>query len=317
MEINLPQLVQLSQYKYTLIKNHIFDTPLLFSISKSQQYNCQVFFKLENKQLTGAFKIRGAYGKLLSLSAREAQAGVVTASTGNHGIAMAYVSQKLGIPCDIFVAEQTREKKVKRLQEMRASVHLYGTPGTDVETHARKVAEQSNKTYVSAYNDLDIIASQGTIGWEILEQLPNHHCDAVFIPIGGGGLIAGIAMTMKSQEPTIKIYGCQPIRSACMAESVKAGHLLQEFRNEGTCCDAIAGSIEPEALTFPLCQQLVDDYICVEDEAILKAVEEISYPNMIVEPSSAITLACLEASCERLQGKTVVLVLSGGNYSEV
>ena len=314
MEINLSDLVQLSQHKYSLIKNHIFETPLLFSSSLSEQYNCQVFLKLENKQLTGAFKIRGAYGKLLSLSPTEAQAGVVTASTGNHGIAMAYVSQKLGIPCDIFVAEQTEATKVQRLQEMGASVHLYGTPGTEVETYARRIAEQNNKTYVSAYNDLDIIASQGTIGWEILEQIPNHYCDAVFVPIGGGGLIAGIAATMKSQQPTVKIYGCQPIRSACMAASVKAGHLLQEFRNEDTCCDAIAGSIEPEAVTFPLCQQLVDEYICVEDEPIVKAVEAINrHHQMIVEPSSAITLACLAEVCDRLQGKNVVLVLSGGN----
>lgn len=314
MNMNISQLVENSQQKYTLIKDYIYQTPLLFSASLSQQYNCQVFLKLENKQLTGAFKIRGAYGKLLSLSPTEVQAGVVTASTGNHGIAMAYVSQKLGIPCDIFVAEQTEAKKVQRLQEMGASVRLYGTPGIEVETYARRIAEQGNKTYVSAYNDLDIIASQGTIGWEILAQIPSHHCDTVFVPIGGGGLIAGIAATMKSQQPIVKIYGCQPIRSACMTESVKAGYLVQEFRNEDTCCDAIAGSIEPEAVTFPLCQQLVDEYICVEDELILKVVEAINcHHQMIVEPSSAITLASLESVGDRLQGKTVVLVLSGGN----
>lgn len=316
-EITVSNLVELSKQKWALIKEHIFQTPLMFSPNFSQQYGCQVFLKLENKQLTNAFKIRGAFGKLLSLSPTEQKAGVVTASTGNHGIAMAYASQQLGISCEIFVAEQTQAQKVSRLREMGASVYLHGTPGTEVETYARTTAEQTGRIYVSAYNDLDIIASQGTIGFELLEQIPDGNCDAVFVPIGGGGLIAGIAATMKAKLPTVNIFGCQPIRSACMAESVKAGRLLQEFRNEETCCDAIAGSIEPGAITFPLCQKLVDRFICVEDEPVLKAVKDLDrIHNMIVETSSAITLACLSEVADDLRGKTVVLVLSGSNTSK-
>ena len=294
-------------------KKYIRETPLEYSPFLSRICNCNVYMKLESEQLTGSFKIRGAMNKLLSLSEVQRQKGVVTASTGNHALAVAYGLQKLNIQGDIYLPENAAKSKIEALKYYNAPVKFYGTDCVEAEIHARNESEENDLVFVSPYNDPQIIGGQGTIGIEILKQLPI--TTSIFVPVGGGGLISGIAGYMKSSTPEIKIFGCLPTASPVMAESIKAGKII-EMKIEETLSDATAGGIEPGAITFDLCKKYVDDYFLVTEKEIKKAISLIlEKHHKVFEGASASTVAALLKNKEKFEAENVVLVISGSNIS--
>lgn len=295
------------------IRNRIRETPLEFSPYLSSVGKCRLYFKLENFQLTGSFKIRGAFHKLLSLPEEEKNKGIITASSGNHGLAVSYALRKLGLKGKIFLPHNTSPTKIEILKDNQADIELYGDDCVEAEYHARQIAEKTGMVWVSPYNDLHIIGGQGTLGIELLRQMEK--IDAVLVPVGGGGLISGTASCLKVEKEDTLIIGCQPINSCVMHESIKAGRIL-DLESKPTLSDATAGGIEAGSLTFNLCQELVDDFILVSEEEIKETIRLcLSKHQVLIEGAAALPLASYLKAPDRFEGKIVILILSGARIS--
>lgn len=294
------------------IRTYLRDTPLDFSIPLSKLTQANVYLKCENLQYTGSFKIRGAFNKLLSLTASEREQGVVTASSGNHGAAVAFGLNKLKIPGIVFVPENASPAKIENIRNYNVPLEFHGTDCMQTEMHALDYAKQHHMIYVSPYNDPDVIAGQGTLGYEIMQSIA---ADVVLVPIGGGGLISGIAGYVKSISKNTQVIGCLPANSPVMAESIKAGKIV-DIHTSSTLSDATAGGIEPGAITFDICKQFVDDYILVSEQEIKDAINTvIKTHHLIIEGAAGVALAALLKQAKEFQGKNVVVVLSGANIS--
>jgi len=295
------------------IAPYIRETPLDYSPYFSELTGANVYFKLENLQHTGSFKLRGAFNKLLSLSEEDREVGGVAASSGNHGAAIAYAMKVLGVAGTIFVPEQTSPTKVDAIKRAGGDVRFFGTDGLDTEMHAREYAEQNGMVYLSPYNDPDVIAGQGTCGVEIAKQLTD--VDAVFIAVGGGGLISGVATFLKSVNPSLAVVACQPAASAVMTESVKAGKIL-DLPSTPTLSDGTAGGIEADAITFDICRESTDEFVVVSEEQIAEAMRGfIDSHHMLAEGAAGVAIAGLLASGDKYKGKNVVVIVCGGNVS--
>ena len=295
------------------INSYIRETPLDYSPYFSELTGSNVYLKLENLQHTGSFKLRGAFNKLLSMSEEDRESGGVAASSGNHGAAIAYAMNELGVTGTIFVPEQTSPTKVDAIKRTGGDVRFFGTDGLDTETHAREYAEQNAMVYLSPYNDPDVIAGQGTCGVEIAKQLPD--VDAVFIAVGGGGLISGVGTFLKSVNPSISVVACQPAASAVMTESVKAGKIL-DLPSEPTLSDGTAGGIEADAITFDICRDITDEYLLVSEEQIAEAMRGfMDSHHMLPEGAAGVAIAGLLASGDKYKGKNVVVIVCGGYVS--
>ncbi len=295
------------------IRCYIHETPLDFSVELSEITGIKVYLKCENTQYTGSFKVRGAFNKLLSLSSVQKKLGVVTASTGNHGTAVAFGLKKLNIPGIIFVPENASLAKVKNIRNHDVPLKFYATDCLETETYAREYAKKHNMLYISPYNDVQVISGQGTIAVEMIRQL--NTIDDILVPIGGGGLIAGIAGYIKSVSPETQIIGCLPQNSPVMFESIKAGKIV-DIITTATLSDATAGGIEARSITFDLCKDFVDDYILVSEQEIKDAMNIlIKTQRILVEGASAVSLASLLKNIERFRDRHVVILLSGGNIS--
>ncbi len=295
------------------IKEYIRETPLEHDFFLSQLGNCSVFLKLENLQLTGSFKLRGAFNKLLTLSVRERETGVVTASSGNHGAAFTYAAKKLGYHGVVVVPENVSPAKLDMLRLYDAELVFHGTDVADTETFARQMAKKQGKAFISPYNDPMIIAGQATVGIEIMRELDA--IDAVFVPVGGGGLMSGIAGYMKSRNSKVRLIGCQPENSAVMYESVKAGRIVQ-MESKPTIADGSAGGIEEGSITFPICRDCVDEYILVSEEEIKEAIRLVlDKLFMLIEGAAALSVASFIKEKQRFKNKNVVLVISGKKIS--
>lgn len=296
------------------IADFVTRTPLIRSAGFSRDLSAEVYFKLENRQRTGSFKIRGATNRLLTLSEGQRSRGCVAASSGNHGAAVACAMQQLGITGIIFVPEQTSPAKVEKIQSYGGTVEFFGSDGLDTEQHAREYARQHGMFYLSPYNDEQVIAGQGTCGDEIIEDLPD--VDIVFVAVGGGGLVAGVGAVLKSHNPGIRIVGCQPAASAVMMRSVEAGEIL-ELPSEPTLSDGTAGGIEPDAITFALNQAVVDDWVEVDEEQIASAMRRyMDSGNDVIEGAAGVAIAGMLERAAHVAGKKVVVIICGGNVSD-
>jgi threonine dehydratase len=295
----------------TRIRRHIRETPLEPSLFLSRETGAEVHLKLECVQVTGSFKARGAFNKLLSLGESDRGRGVVAASTGNHGLATAYALAALGIAGEIFLPSSVSPAKLDGLRARGARVRLVDEDPGVVETVARQDAERTGRVYVSPYNDPEVIGGQGTVGLEILHQLEG--LDAILVPVGGGGLIAGIAAHVKAVAPNVRIVGCQPAACPILVESIKVGRLL-ELPSAPSLSDATVGLVEAGAITFPLCQALVDDWIVVDEPALRSAIRLVlERQSVLIEGAAALPVAGLLAARARLRGGRVALVLSGSH----
>ncbi|HVV68655.1 MAG TPA: threonine/serine dehydratase [Gammaproteobacteria bacterium] len=295
------------------IRPYIRQTPLDFSLPLSKITNANVYLKCENLQYTGAFKARGAFNKLLSLTPEQLKQGIVAASSGNHGAAMAFALHTLKIPGIIFVPENASPTKIDNIRNYDIPLEFYATDCMQTENYARAYAKQRKMLYVSPYNDLQVLAGQGTIALEIAAQLDK--VDAILVPIGGGGLISGIAGYIKAVSPNTQVIGCLPENSPVMAESVKAGKIL-DMPTYPTLSDATAGGIESGAITFDICKQLVDDYIVASEQEIKAAIIAlIKTQHILVEGAAGVALSALLKNSHKFRNKNVVIVLSGANIS--
>ncbi|MFV2015131.1 MAG: pyridoxal-phosphate dependent enzyme, partial [Candidatus Heimdallarchaeota archaeon] len=227
-----------------------------------------VYLKLENYQHTGSFKLRGALNKVLSLADGEKNQGVITASTGNHALATAYALKLTNGKGTIYLPKTVILAKLDKLQKYNVALVHFGNDSAETEVEARRVSEIENIPFISPYNDYKVIAGQGTIGIELLEDLKD--IDNVFVTVGGGGLISGISCYLKSINPSIKIYACQPINSAVMYHSINEGKIV-EMESKSTLSDGSAGGIEINSVTFELVQKFVDDFILVSEDEIKTA----------------------------------------------
>ncbi len=295
------------------IRKYIRLTPLEYSPFFSQEGNCEVHLKLENIQLTGSFKLRGTMNKLLSLSKKERKSILVTASSGNHGVAFAYALKKLGLKGIIYLPGYTSKAKLDSIKYYDVVLKMFGTDCVKTEIHAREEAEKNDFLYIPPYNDLKIIGGQGTVGIELKRQL--EQIDVVLVPVGGGGLISGIAGYLKSLDENIEIVGCQPLNSAVMAESIEAGEII-EMESQPTLSDGSAGGIEKGSITFDICQKYVNDFILVSEEEIREAIKLVlEKHSMLIEGAGALTMASFMKAKDSFKGKNVVLVISGAKIS--
>ena len=295
------------------ISGLVRETPLDYSPAFSAATGADVWFKLENLQHTGSFKLRGAANRLMTLTPAQRAVGCVTASSGNHGAAVAYAMQKLNIGGVIFVPEHTSSVKVDAIRSYGGDVRFFGTDGLDTEIHARDYAEQNSMFYVSPYNDEEVMAGQGSCGVEITAQLPD--VDDVFIAIGGGGLISGVGSVLRRHSKSVRIIGCQPSASAVMAHSVEAGEIL-ELPSAPTLSDGTAGGIEPGAITFDLCKELVDDYVLIDEPEIAAAMQIfMDSQHQLIEGAAGVAIAAMLANTSDLKGHKVVILVCGANIS--
>lgn len=296
------------------IGSFVRKTPLEYSAFFSEAMDAEVYLKLENRQLTGSFKLRGATNRLMTLPDEQRSRGCVAASSGNHGAAVAYAMQKLGTGGVIFVPERTSSAKVAAIRGYGGNVQFFGNDGLDTEQHAREYAEQNGLFYLSPYNDAEVIAGQGTCGIEIAEQLPD--VEAIFIAVGGGGLIAGVGSVLRTVNPDVRIVGCQPEASPVMARSLEAGEIL-DLPSEPTLSDGTAGGIEPGAMTFELCRELLDDTVLVSEEQIATAMRQyIDACDEPIEGAAGVAIAGAQAMKDGIKGRKIVVIICGGNVSQ-
>ena len=286
-------------------------TPLERSRWLSAEHGRDVFLKLECFQLTGSFKIRGAMAKLSALTKDERSRGVLTVSAGNHGLAVAHCSEVLRLAATIVVPETASQAKVASIRRYPVSLIERGATYDDAERAARGMERESGLTFVSPYNDREVIAGQGTIGLEILEDSPD--IDVLVVPVGGGGLLAGVAIAAKAVNPRIKVYGAEPLTSPTMTAAIEAGHTI-EIEEQATIADGCAGNIEPGSMTFPIIQRLVDDIILVSEDSIRTAMARIAREDhLMIEGSAAVSIAAL--SDAHVKGNSVAAIVSGRNIS--
>ena len=290
------------------------ETPLRHSAAFSSAVGADVYLKLENEQHTGSFKLRGATNCLMSLSPEQRDTGCVVASSGNHGAAVAYAMQNLEMSGVIFVPEQTSIAKVEAIRSYGGDVRFFGTDGLDTEQHAREYALANSMYYVSPYNDAAVVAGQGTCGVEIIREQPD--IDAVFIAVGGGGLISGVGSVLKSHNAGIKVFACQPDASAVMAKSIAAGHIL-DISSEPTLSDGTAGGVEADTITFELCREVVDEFLLVTEQQIAAAMKQyFDMEGQQIEGAAGVAIAAMMEHREAIQGQKIAVVICGGNVSE-
>ena len=293
------------------VRAHVRTTPVEPSIILGERGNCTVHLKCENFQRTGSFKFRGAISKLLALSDDARQRGVVAASTGNHGLAVSLASQILGNPATIYHPVDASQAKLQGIRALGADTVGYGEDCLLCETAAQEHVREQDLVYVSPYNDEQVAAGQGTLAVELSRQLDG--VDAVFVSVGGGGLVSGIGAFLKEWQPHAQIYGCSPTNSAVMLHSLAADRLL-DMASLPTLSDGTAGGVEAGSITFDHCRQVIDHSVFVSEEEIAAAMRLIiSKHHMLIEGAAGAAVAGFLQKADELAGKRVVIVLCGAN----
>ncbi|MEK6591053.1 MAG: threonine ammonia-lyase [Nitrospinota bacterium] len=292
------------------IKDYIHKTPLIYSNSLSNMTGFEVYIKLENLQKTGSFKIRGATNKIYNMPEDKKKRGVVTASAGNHAQGVALSAYKFGIKASVIMPEKSSISKQLATKGYGAEVILYGNSFDDALEYARSIEKERGCTFIHTFDDEDLIAGQGTIGLEILDELPD--LNSIVVPVGGGGLISGISIAVKGQKIDTQIIGVQAAASPSMYLSRQMGKNTPVI-SQPTIADGIAIKRIGD-LTFPIIQQMVDEIVIVEEEEIAEAILLLmERKKTVVEGAGAVPLSAIMNTRTKIQGKKVVLVLSGGN----
>ena len=289
-------------------------TPLVASPRLATEIGKKVLLKLENLQVTGSFKLRGATNKILSLSKDERARGVITVSSGNHGKAVAYVSGKLDVKGTICVAKTVPENKCQAIKNLGAELVVIGDNADEAMLYADEIQAEHSMTMVHPFDDLEIISGQGTIGLELFEDFPD--MDTIIVPLSGGGLMSGIAFTVKSIKPKIRVVGVSMERGPAMVDSLKAGHVI-DIVEEPTIADALAGGLNKDnKYTFPMVQTYVDETVLVSEEEIADAMWFcLKHNHIVIEGGAAVGVAALLSNKVQKIGKNVAVVISGANVS--
>jgi len=293
------------------INDVIYHSACPYSLSLSRLCGAEIYCKLDHMQVTGSFKERGARNKLkLMLDRKAVGPGVIAASAGNHAQALAYHGQDLGIPVTVVMPKWAPLVKVSNCRSFGATIILHGESYDDAKHHALHLAKERGLTYVPGFDDEDIVAGQGTLGLEILEDVPD--VEAVVVPVGGGGLLAGIATAIKSLKPEVKIVGVEPVNAPTLQESLKAGKVVR-VPTKPTLADGLAIA-EVGKLCFDLIRPRLDDLLLVDEPTIARSVLKLlELEKTMVEGAGAVPLAAAMNPACNLAGKKVVLVLAGGN----
>lgn len=299
----------------TTVSEHTVRTPLEEFVAASEECGAQILLKCEHLQHTGSFKVRGAIAKVSTLDEAERARGVVAASTGNHGLGVAYALSQLGGTGFVCVPENASPVKVAAIRRLGTEVRVLGSSPGQTELLARALAEELGATYISPYNDLDVVAGQGTIGREIVEQLGNGEINAVVVSVGGGGLVAGVAAAIRARLPGTHVVGASPANDAAMAACVRAGSVV-EIDARPTISDGTAGAVEPGAITLPLCAELVDEWVLPPEQAIYQALGfVIDTRHHLIEGAAGVAVAAGLEYGRRNPGATVAVVSCGANIS--
>jgi len=295
------------------IRTYIMETPLQHAEYLSDLTGASVFLKLESEQVTGSFKVRGALNRLMTLSKEDVEKGVITASTGNHGLGVAHAAKLLNISAKVVFPLDASEVKKRKMEE--AGVEVIQEAGyEEIEAYARQMAKDKGLTYVSPYNDRDIVAGAGTIGLEILEQLDD--IDIVVVPIGGGGLISGIVIAIKTKSPNTLVIGVQSEASPEVYESWLEGHWVEADESD-SLAQGLMGGVESDSITLDIINEYVDQVVLVKESSILQAMRLLyEKEGHKIEGAGAASTAAFLERVDGFTGKRVVLVLSGGNISE-
>lgn len=294
------------------VKEVTQETKLIESPYFSEIAGNRVFFKPENMQRTGAYKVRGAYYKISTLTDEERQRGLITSSAGNHAQGVAYAAKRFGVPATIVMPTTTPYIKIERTKALGASVVLAGEVYDESYQHALKLAQDGGLTFIHPFNDLGVATGQGTIAMEIVQELPL--VDYILVPIGGGGLATGVSTLAKLLNPHIKVIGVEPAGAACMKASLEAGHVVK-LDHVSTIADGTAVQ-EPGDVVFPYLQENLDGIITIEDEELIVAfLDMVENHKMIVENSGLLTVAALRHL--DFKDKKVVCILSGGNMDVI
>lgn len=289
-------------------------TPLKPAYTLSEKSGRNVWLKMENMQPTGAFKLRGAANAILQLSPAQRQAGVLTMSTGNHGKAIAYVAKKQGMRAIICISEQVPEVKIQGMKKLGVEVRVVGKDQDEADIQARAMAQSEGLRFISAFDDAGVIAGQGTVALEVLEQEPA--IDTMIIPLSGGGLMAGMGLAAKSLKPELQLIGVSMEQGPAMHLSIQAGHLV-EVEEKPSLADALTGGIPPDnQYSFPLCQRFVDRSFLVSEESIAKAMAyALRWERIVLEGGAATSIACLDKHLDEIPGQNIALICTGDNVA--
>ena len=288
------------------------ETRLVYSSAFSKATGNHVYLKPENMQVTGAYKIRGAYYKISTLTEEQKQKGLITASAGNHAQGVAYAAQAAGVKATICMPSTTPLVKVNNTKDYGAEVILQGATFDDAADLAQQLSEERGLTYIPPFNDLTVATGQGTIAYEIFQDLPD--VDVILVPIGGGGLASGVATLAKLLNPNVRVIGVEPSGAASMKASIEAGHIVT-LPSVDTIADGVAVKT-PGDLVFPYIQQNVDEIITIDDTELVEAFLDVMEKHkMVVENAGLLPIAALYHL--DFQGKNVVPVLSGGNMDVI
>ncbi|MEV6620823.1 threonine/serine dehydratase [Amycolatopsis sp. NPDC051106] len=279
----------------------------------SDELGCDVWLKTDHLMPTGSFKVRGSANKIRVLGDAAKRTGVITASTGNHGQGVARAGKLAGVAVTVYVGQTTTRAKMAAIGALGAELVVVPGGPLDAEQEARKQAVQRGKPYVAPYNDVDTMAGQGTLGVELAGQAPD--LDAVFACVGGGGLIGGVGTALKALSPHTRVVGVWPAASTCLLDSLKAGHIV-ETPESPTLSDGSAGAVEPGSVTFPVCQDVIDETVTVSEDEIARAMRKIAEgERWMIEGAAGVAVAGLIKTARRYRGKKVAVVLCGRNVT--
>lgn len=295
------------------IQDIIVRTEVQESTRVAPDFDGKVWLKLEHRQRTGSFKLRGAANRIASLTPDEGRAGVTTSSMGNHGLGVAHAGHEAGVPVEVFVSPLVSEDRLERMRALGATIWTVEGSVLDAELAARAEAASTGKVYISPYNDPHVVAGQGTVALELLEDLDQ--LDAVFVAVGGGGLIGGIGAYLKARAPGVEVVGCWPENAPALHACLEAGRIV-EVAEEPTLSESTAGGVEEGAITFDLARRVIDRSVLVTEDEILAAMRLLeAREGWVVEGAAGVALAAFLKSRDHVPGGHVAIVLCGGNVS--